>query len=111
MNLFHLDKIRINNLNKIIKMIVADINFEHIGDIIFMLDKYDKKRNLNDDELKIAVYTIIKVLIEDYHFKAMKNYDTKKNEHLVSIDDVFLYLEKNWNISDIREYLLFFIKP
>lgn len=103
-----LNKNEINNIDKIINVINTDKNFEHIGDIIALLDKYDKKRKLNSLELKKAVFTIIKLIIEDLNFVAVKSY--KNRIDFYNLDDIFEYLEQNWFTSDIREYLLFFRK-
>jgi hypothetical protein len=71
--------------------------------------KYDKKRELDSLELKKAIYTIIKIMIEELNFKPIKNLKTMIV--LSNLNDVFEYLEQNWFESDAREYLLFFIKP
>lgn len=104
-----LEKEKIDNLDIILKIIDIDTNFEHIGDIISLLNKYDKKRELDSLELKKAIYTIIKIMIEELNFKPIKNLKTMIV--LSNLNDVFEYLEQNWFESDAREYLLFFIKP
>jgi hypothetical protein len=59
-----LEKEKINNFKHIIEIIdtcgitPGTIAVEHIGDILFFLDKYDKKRNMNDTELKHAAFAI-----------------------------------------------------
>lgn len=105
-----LKKTNINDFDKIIQIINKDKNFEHIGDIIFLLAKYDKKRDLNSLELKKAVYTIIEELVKNNEFKVFKYLNGNKKIVFKKIDDMFIYLDQNWESTDIREYLLFFNK-
>lgn len=106
-----INKKDINNFDIIINAIINDINFEHIGDIIYLLDKYDKKRDLESLELKNAVYLVIKTIVEDYNFIAVRFINVKKKVYFKTIEEIFVFLNENWYISDIREYLIFFIKP
>lgn len=103
-----LEQENINNLDKIIKIIEVDTNFEHIGDIISLLNRYDKKRDLTSLELKKAVYTIIEALIESNNFKAIRFLNNNKKIIYTNLNDVLAYLDEYWDSSDIREYLLFF---
>lgn len=105
-----LDKKNINNFEKIINIINSDENFEHIGDIVFLLDKHDKKRENDSLELKQAVYTIIKTITQNNNFKAIRFLNDKKKLTYENINDSLSYLDENWDSSDIREYLLFFQK-
>ena len=103
-----LEQENINNLDKIIKIIEVDTNFEHIGDIISLLNRYDKKRDLTSLELKKAVYTIIEALIESNNFKAIRFLNNNKKIIYTNLNDVLAYLDEYWDSSDVREYLLFF---
>ena len=65
-----LEKEKINNFDDIIEVIKTSgitpgtIAVEHIGDVIFFLNKRDKKRDMDDPELKRAAFTIIKTLLD-----------------------------------------------
>ena len=116
-----LEKEKINNFEHIIEIIdtcgitPGTIAVEHIGDILFFLDKYDKKRNMDDIELKHAAFTLIKELLASniaelvWEFTWVVN--IRKNPPQTQTG-MFEFLDQYWNKKDFsgldRNYLLFF---
>jgi hypothetical protein len=65
-----LSRDQINGFDKIIEFILTGgitpgtLGIEHTGDIVSHLDHWDKKRDIKDPQLKRAVFTIIKTLLD-----------------------------------------------
>ena len=116
-----LEKEKINNFDHIVEIIdtcgitPGTIAVEHIGDILFFLNQHDKKRNMDDPELKHAAFTLIKELLDSNIAELVWKYTwvvhVRENPPQAQIE-MFEFLDKYWNETDFggldRNYLLFF---
>ena len=114
-----LSKKQINNFELIMNLISIDPNFENISDIIFLLDWHDKFRESEDPELKSAIFTIVKEIIDIGIAKPIFGYSPTApmpDPIPESAADVLDYLDRYWakpgdQDNDIgRAYLIFFAK-
>jgi hypothetical protein len=104
-----LDKSDINNFDDIMYVIFnyglqKDVlAVENTGDIISYLDKYDKVRDLNDPDLKKAVLTIIKVMLEtgevELEFRYSWVQHVQQNPPKTE-KEIFTFLNKYWDEDD-----------
>jgi hypothetical protein len=116
-----LEKEKINNFDDIIEVIKTSgitpgtIAIEHIGDVIFFLNKRDKKRDMDDPELKRATFTVIKTLLDleiaeplwrDSWVESVRTDPPKTQQELFAFLDKYWY-EKHSSGLD-RNYLVFF---
>jgi len=106
---FFLSPTQINKFDEIIDVIFNHglskevLAVENTGDIIYYLDQHDKVRDLNDPELKKAVLTIIKAMLDtgevelDFEHSWVREVksDPPKNE-----EDIFNFLNIYWDIDD-----------
>lgn len=116
-----LEKSKINNFERILDIILNSdkihgrIAIEHIGDILFFINKHDKERDMQDPELKKAAFTVIKALLAtksvelDWEFGwASSKYRSPPK----TADEIFDILDKYWYKNDgsglDKNYLLFF---
>ncbi|TCC99926.1 hypothetical protein [Pedobacter psychroterrae] len=116
-----LDKSKINNYEWIVDFILNGdkvnnrLAIEHIGDILFYLNKNDKERDMQDPELKRAAFTVIQALLDtnavelDWeHGWAMSKYNSppRTDEEIFEILDKFWYKDDGFGLD--KNYLLFF---
>ncbi|TDE10015.1 hypothetical protein [Dyadobacter psychrotolerans] len=101
------------------ELIATDPFFENISDIIFLLDRHDKLRELEDPELKRAVFTIVQEIIDNGIAKPIFGYSPTgpmPDPIPERAEEVLNYLDKYWGKptdqhNDIgRAYLIFFAK-
>jgi hypothetical protein len=118
---FFLNKNKINKFDEIIHVIdtcgitPGTIAVEHIGDILFFLNQRDKKRDMNDPELKKAAFTVIKTLLDDEIAELMWA-DTwvkwARTSPPKSQEELFKFLDDYWYKKDAsgldRNYLVYF---
>ena len=118
-----LDESEINNFEGIVDIILngdkinGRLAIEHVGDIIFFINKRDKQRDMRDPELKRATLTIVKALLDSEaveldweHGWASSKYEsppTTDNE-IYDILDKYWYKDDGFGLD--RNYLLFFKK-
>ncbi|RZK39319.1 MAG: hypothetical protein EOO90_19260 [Pedobacter sp.] len=120
---YFLDKKDINSFSEIIEIIQTcgitpgTIAIEHIGDILFFLNQRDKKRNMDDPELKKAAFTIIKTLLDleivdllwrDSWVENVRNNPPNTQKEIFEFLDY--YWDKKHSSGLDRNYLLFFKK-
>ena len=118
-----LKKEKINNFDMIMDIIFNAglskdvLAVEHIGDIIFFLDKRDKVRDQNDPELKKAVFTVIKAMIDSGQVELRWQYTWVKSARdspPKNDKEIFDFLDEYWDKDDglglDKNYLLFFRK-
>jgi hypothetical protein len=118
-----LKKEEINNFDMIMDIIFNAglskdvLAVEHIGDIIFFLDKRDKVRDQNDPELKKAVFTVIKAMIDSGQVELRWQYtwvksarDSPPKNDKEIFDFLDEYLNKDDGLGLDKNYLLFFRK-
>lgn len=112
-----LDKSMINNFEAILSAIAEDPNFENIDDIIYFLDRFDTRRDIYDPDLKDAIFTIVKEIIDRDMLTPLFGFAgtslipeyIPQNSH-----ETLEYMEKHWGSDDDefvltrRGYLLFF---
>lgn len=111
----------INNFEKIIEVIFNSglskevIAVENTGDIISLLDHWDKVRELDDPELKKAVFTVIKAMLDSGEVQLEFNYTWVKSAREnppIGEEKVFQFLDEYWDKDDgfglSTEYLLWF---
>ena len=106
---FFLCPTQINKFDEIIDVIFNHglskevLAVENTGDIIYYLDQRDKVRDLNDPELKKAVLTIIKAMLDtgevelDFEHSWVEEVKSNppKNEK-----DIFKFLNTYWDVDD-----------
>lgn len=109
----------INNFELIMELITIDPNFENISDIIFLLNRHDKSRDPEDPELKSAVFTVVKEIIDSGIARPIFGYSPTgpmPDPIPESAEDVIRYLDNYWgkpidqHIVIGRSYLIFFAK-
>lgn len=116
-----MDSSLINNFDKIIEVIFTCglsrevLAVENTGDIIAMLMHWDKVRELHDPELKRAVFTVIKAMLDsgevelDFSFTWVKS---ARENPPIGEEKVFQFLDEYWDKDDgfglSTEYLLWF---
>ena len=118
-----LDKNKINKFDEIIRVILTEslspgtISIEHIGDIISFLNKRDKVREMSDPELKMAVFRIIKTLLDMDAVELLWQdswVEKIRNSPPSTEQEVFEVLNEYWYKSDVtgldKNYLLYFKK-
>lgn len=106
---FFLDKSEIRNFDEIIHVIFncglqKDVlAVENTGDIIYYLDQRDKIRDLNDPELKKAVLTVIRAMLEtgqvELDFKHSWVEAVRDNPP-TEPDEIFNFLNEYWDKDD-----------
>ncbi|WP_285008706.1 hypothetical protein [Pedobacter faecalis] len=119
-NLF-LNKSCINNFDEIIHIIDScgitpgTIAVEHVGDVLSFLNDRDKKRDINDPELKKAAFTVIKTILDTGIAELMWAYtwvEWARENPPKDQDELFRFLDDYWYKTDFsgldRTYLVFF---
>ncbi len=113
-----LNKSAINNFDKIVDAILREPLNEHLGDVMYLLDRFDKKRDPEDPELKQAVLTVVNEILVKGIAPPIFGYsptgpmpDPIPN----TTEEVLEYLDRYWGEpndhphNDIgRAYLIFF---
>ncbi len=114
-----IEKEEIHNFELIIGLAKDDPNFENVSHIIHLLDRFDKKRESEDPELKSAVFAVVKEILEQRIAKPIFGYSPTAplpDPIPETVDEVLNYLDKYWGNPAIphndigRGYLLFFEK-
>ena len=118
-----LDESEINNFEWIVDIILngdkinGRLAIEHVGDILFFLNKHDRQRDMRDPELKRAALTIVKALLDSEaveldweHGWASSKYKSPPttNSEIFDILDKYWYEDDGFGLD--RNYLLFFKK-
>jgi len=113
----------IKNYNLIIDTILNKgrtpkvLAIENIGDLISILNYNDKRRNIDDPELKKAIFTIVKGMLDSGIVELWWDYcwvASARNSPPTTQEEIFKFLEHYWNMDDgmglDRNYLLWFNK-
>jgi hypothetical protein len=118
-----LEKNKIHNFDLILDFILNGdkihdrLAIENIGDILACLDYNDKKRDMQEPELKRAAFTVIKAMLDTGMVEiswpygwASSKYDSppKNNEEIFDILDRYWYEDDGFGLD--KTYLLFFTK-
>ena len=118
-----LSKSQINDFDKIIDSILnggitpGTLGIENVGDIVSYLDRWDKNRNIKDPELKHAVFTVIKTLLDMDVVELMWKDSIVEEARLSpphNEENIFNFLNEHWDKDDgsglIITYLVSFKK-
>ncbi|WP_299398386.1 hypothetical protein [uncultured Gelidibacter sp.] len=90
------------------------LGIEHLGDLVNLLEKHDKKRDLDDDDLRKTLLllskSIMKRNIAKISFNLTYNYIYPPPSDASEFDKIEIYINKNWDKMDKvdRYYLISF---
>ncbi|RPD90070.1 hypothetical protein EGM88_15745 [Aureibaculum marinum] len=108
------------NIDKILNVLFnnkrtyGSLGIEHLGDLVYFLEKFDKKRDLDDDELRKTLLLLSRKIVESeiakISFILAYNYIFPPPSNPLDFDEIEIYINKNWDKMDKvdRYYLIAF---
>ena len=96
-----------NNINKILDILLRNkqsygsLGIEHLGDLVNLFEKHDKKRDLEGEELKEILLILSKNILEKnlarINFELAYNYIYPPPLDSTNFYEIEKYIEENWN--------------
>ncbi|MEC7782657.1 MAG: hypothetical protein VYB38_04565 [Bacteroidota bacterium] len=96
-----------NNINKILGILLRNkqsygsLRIEHLGDLINLLEKHDRKRDLDGEDLRKILLILSKNILEKklarINFELAYNYIYPPPSDSTNYHQIEKYIEDNWN--------------